>query len=106
MGLGNPKLEQSHLEPHEEGSMAKQIMRKRMASGGEVDLEHNSEESLNDEDQMSFKAGLKEQYDLRQLKKQPSDSNEHADSREADEENEHDESIVSAIRRKSKKKAE
>jgi hypothetical protein len=105
-GPMNPKLAESHKEPHEEGSMAKEIMRKRMASGGQVDLEANSEEDLNNEDQMSFDAGLKEQYDLRQLKKQPMDSNEKGDSREAAEENDHDESIVSAIRKKSKKKAE
>lgn len=105
-GPMNPKLHESQMEPHEDGSMAKEIMRKRMADGGTVDLEKNSEEDLNNEDQMSFDAGLKEQYDLRQLKKQPMDSNEKGDSREADEENDHDESIVSAIRKKSKKKAE
>ena len=101
---GNVDLEQSHLEP-EETSMAREIMKKRMmASGGEVDLEGNSEEDLNNEDQMSFKAGLKEQYDLRQLDKQPKDSNEDGDSREEDSENQNDEDDISAIRRKMKAK--
>jgi hypothetical protein len=121
----NPKLAESRKEPEEEGSMAKEIMGKRKvrkdgeiggadsmfdfphyADGGEVDLEANSEEDLNNEDQMSFKAGLKEQYDLRQLSKQPRDSNEMGDDREADEENEHDDSTVGAIRRKMKKRVD
>jgi len=125
----NPKLQQSHLEPEEEGSMAREIMHKRkMAEGGKVrrddmigagdsmfdfphgdgtvDLDANSEEDLNNEDQMSFRAGLKEQYDLGQLKKQPRNSNLKGDSREDDEENDHDESDVKQIRRKMKKKAE
>lgn len=106
-GDTNPKLQESHMEPHEEGSIAREIMgkRKAMSAGGEVDLEGNSEEDLNNEDDMSFDAGLKEQYDLRQLKKQPMNSNQKGDSREEDAENEHDESDVKQIRSKMKKKA-
>lgn len=99
---GNVDLEQSHMEP-EESSMAQEIMSKRMmSSGGEVDLEANSEEDLNNEDQMSYKAGLKEQYDLAQLDKQPEDSNEMGDSEEKDSEDEEDD--VASIRRKMKAK--
>ena len=115
----NPKLQQSHLEPDEESSMAREIMHKRkMAAGGAVredldypangdgtvDLEANSEEDLNNEDQMSFNAGMKEQYDDRQISRQPRNSNLKGDQREEDSENEHDSSIVSEIRKKSKSK--
>ncbi len=128
-GPMNPKLQQSHLMPEEEGSMAREIMHKRKMAeggkvrrddmtgagdsmfdfphdGGQVDLEGNSEEDLNNEDQMSYRAGLKEQYNLRQLSKQPKDSNTKGDQREADEENDHDESDVKQIRKKMKKKAD
>lgn len=95
---GNVDLEQSQEEPQDE-SIAHQIMRKRkmMADGGEVDLENNSEESLNNEDQMSFKAGLKEQYDLSQLDEQPEDSNEDSDPIMSD-----DHDMVQEIRKKMK----
>ena len=104
--VGNPKLQQSHLEPDESDSLVQDIMRKRKryAEGGRVDLEANSEEDRNNEDQMSFKAAGKEQYDLRQLGPQPMDSNESGDSREDDSENINDEDNVSAIRRKMKAK--
>jgi hypothetical protein len=105
----NPKLQQSHLEPDESDSLVQEIMkgrqRKKMADGGQVDLEGNSEEDLNNEDQMSYQAGGKEQYDLRQLNKQPMDSNEDGDSREEDEENINDKSDVEQIRRKMKAKS-
>lgn len=85
-------------------SIAEAIMRKRkmMAEGGQVDLEENSEESLNNEDQMSFEAGDKEQYDLSQLSSQPEDSNEKGDSREAATSDKHD--MISQIRAKMKAK--
>jgi hypothetical protein len=128
-GPMNPKLQQSHLEPDEGDNLVQEIMNSRkhkMAGGGkvrsdqgignsesmfdfphgEVDLEGNSEEDLNNEDQMSYRAGGAEQYDLRQLKKQPKDSNTKGDSREEDSENDHDESDVKQIRKKMKKKAE
>jgi len=123
-GPMNPKLYESHMEPEEEGSMAREIMRKRkMARGGEVysnheeiltdmpdgdgevDLDNNSKEDLNNEDQMSFRAGLKEQYDDSQISKQPRNSNLKGDPREEDAENIEDESDVAQIRRKMKKKA-
>lgn len=89
-------------KPH---SMAEAIMRKRkMADGGQVDLEANSEESPNMEDKYSFEANGKEQYDLDQLSSQPSDSNESGDSRESDSENKDDESLISQIRAKLKAK--
>ncbi len=75
-------------EPH---SLAEKIMHsRRMAAGGTVDLEANSEESPNMEDKYSFEANGKEQYDLSQLSKQPEDSNEHGDAREEESENKHD----------------
>lgn len=83
------------------GSVADKIRNKRkMADGGEVDLGANSEESPNMEDQYSYKANGKEQYDLSQLSKQPKDSNEKGDSREMSAENIDDESLVDAIRKK------
>lgn len=125
----NPKLQQSQMEPDEGDNLVQEIMKSRkhkMADGGkvrsdqgignsesmfdfphgEVDLEGNSEEDLNNEDQMSYRAGGAEQYDLRQLKKQPTDSNTQGDSREEDSENVNDESDVKQIRRKMKKKAD
>jgi len=52
------------------GSVTDAVMRRRkarmMAEGGQVDLEANSEESPNMEDQYSFDADKKEQYDLDQ----------------------------------------
>lgn len=87
----------------EGGEVADEIMRKRKryAEGGEVDLDANSEESPNEEDQMSFKANGKELYDLEQLDSQPEDSNEHGD--ELSDEDENDD--VSKIRGKMKMKA-
>lgn len=70
-----------------------------LADGGEVDLEANSEESPNMEDQMSFKANGKEQYDLRQISKQPEDSNEHGDEIDSD-----DHDRLSEMRKKIKAK--
>lgn len=93
--------------PHKApGSIAESIMAKgkKMASGGMVDLNANSEESPNMEDKYSFEANGKEQYDLDQLSGQPKDSNEHGDSREMSHENMDDESLVDAIRAKLKAK--
>lgn len=98
-------------EPEEEeekhASITAAIMakkRKNMADGGMVDLEANSEESPNMEDQYSFDAIKKEQYDDSQLSKQPKDSNESGDDREDSEENDHDKGITSAIRKRMKSK--
>lgn len=71
----------------------------------QVDLDRNAEEDANEEDQTSFNALRKENYsedDGLDALDQPHDSNEHADSREIDSENEHDQSMVSKIMRKMK----
>lgn len=99
-----PAPEEYDADHFAHGGMFEQMKAKRMADGGEVDLEANSEESPNNEDQMSFEANGKEQYDLDQLDEQPLDSNETGDAREEDEENDHDDSIVGQIKRKAKKK--
>lgn len=74
---------------------------KMMAEGGDVaDLDHNSDEDLNLEDQLSFEAARKHTYyDNDQMEDQPEDSNEHG--RKLSDEDEHD--MVSMIRRKMKK---
>ena len=82
---------------------ARQNKRIGGSSDDQADLNRNSRESLNQEDQMSFNAGKKELYDDDQISAQPRDSNEKGDSKEADEENEHDGSIVSQIMKKRKK---
>lgn len=106
-------------------SIAAAIMAKRkmMAEGGmlngedsieahpeedQADLARNAEEDMNLEDQSSFDAMRKENYSesdgLDDLDS-PMDSVQHGDSREASEENDHDRSLVSAIRRKMKSKS-
>jgi hypothetical protein len=84
----------------EEGSIAERILtKKKMAEGGEVDLQDNSDEDLNMEDDLSFDAARKKTYyDLDQLDSQPEDSNEHGD--ELEDEDSHD--MVDQIRRKMK----
>ncbi len=86
------------------GSVADKIMKKKMmADGGEVDLQDNADEHLNEEDDMSYDAARKKTYfDDSQISEQPEDSNEHGDSEEADSENEHD--MISKIRSKMKSK--
>ena len=91
-----------HYDSIADAILSKKRKAKMMAEGGMVDLEENSEESPNNEDQMSFKANGKEQYDLSQLGDEPEDSNEHGDEREMSEENQHD--MVDSIRRKMKMK--
>lgn len=71
--------------------------RKRMAEGGMVDLEANSEESPNMADEYNFDANGKEQYDDSQLGLDPMDSNETGDEREDASENKHD--MISSIRK-------
>ena len=87
----------------EDESVAQSIRRrKKMADGGQVDLNNNSRESLNDEDDMSFEAGLKEQYDDSQISPQPLDSNLKGDPRVDPNYAYRDTSVVKAIRRKMK----
>ena len=98
-----PPVDEYMASRFAKGGIAESIMRKRrMAEGGEVDLEANSEESPNMEDQYSYDANGEEQYDLRQLSKQPMDSNEMGDDREDESENKND--MISAIRMKLKAK--
>lgn len=86
-------------------SIAEEIMRrkedpKKMADGGEVDLEANSEEDPNYYYDLNDDAAGAEQYDDGQISEQPSDSNETGDSREMDSENQHDH--IDEIRRRMK----
>lgn len=68
-----------------------------MAEGGEVDLSINHDEEPNNEDQMSFQALKKENYNSSNLDvEQPEDSNLMGDSEEDESENKHDR--ISAIR--------
>lgn len=99
---GQPEEEEKeeHYDSLSDAIMAKK--RKKMADGGMVDLEANSEESANEADVDNYDAIKKEQYDDGQLSKQPSDSNEKGDSREDDAENDHDASLVDAIRKRLK----
>jgi hypothetical protein len=86
------------------GSVADHIMSKRrmMADGGEVDLQNNSDEQLNDEDQLSFQAPRKKTYyDDSQMSAQPEDSNMKSDPEEMDSHDEHD--MIKNIRLKMKK---
>jgi len=91
-----------HVAKHVYSSIADKILArsaKKFAEGGEVDLSENADEEPNNEDQMSFEALKKENYDesdaLDHLN-QPEDSNEHGDElKDADE---HD--MVDIIRRK------
>ena len=82
-------------------SIVDAIMRKRkMADGGMVDLEENSEEEVNQYYGLNSKAADEPQYDDSQLEDQPMDSNEHGDDIESDK---HD--MVSRIRAKLRKGA-
>jgi len=88
----------------------------RMAEGGilshdsiysddsdQADLSRNHDEDANEEDQLSFNALRKENYNSSNLDvENPSDSGEMGDSEESDSENRHD--MISSIRRKMKSK--
>lgn len=94
-------------DAEEDNSPVDAIMsrRRKMADGGMVDLDANSEESTADHGlKYLTDANLKEQYDLDQLSDQPEDSNEMGDDREENEENIDDSDIVGSIRRKMKSK--
>lgn len=82
--------------------LAKSRKAKMMAEGGQVDLSENAEEMPNNEDDLSFEALKKENYSESEgldALDSPKDSNEKGRAME----DKHDESIVDAIRRKSKK---
>jgi hypothetical protein len=76
-----------------------------MAEGGEVDINENNMEQPNRYYKANEDEALDWDMDDEQLSDQPEDSNEHGDDREADEENEHDRSLVSKIMAKKKKKS-
>lgn len=77
-----------------------------LAEGGMVDLDENAMEQPNSYYHQNEVAALKENYDEDMHGvDQPMDSNLHGDSEEMSEENEHDEDMVSAIRRKMKAKS-
>lgn len=85
------------------GSIAEAIMqkrsRKKMADGGMVDREENTEESPPDLDSLNIEAAGKELYDDSQISPQPEDSNEKGDMIDSDQ---HD--MISQIRAKIKAK--
>lgn len=86
------------------GSIAEAIMRKRQGDDpGVVDLEDLSEEGPATNIKPNIDAVGKEQYDDEQLSSQPMDSI--GDSREDDEENKHDRSLVGQIRSRMRKKS-
>lgn len=91
--------DEMELDMYAKGGIVDSIMRKRkmMAEGGEVDLEENGKEDLNNLDDMNYKAGRKDTYyDDSQLSDQPEDSNLHGD--DLSDEDSHD--MVSSIRKK------
>ena len=104
-------IDVEEMEDEKHSSIAAAIMAKKhagkqpkmMAEGGEVDLDHNAEEEPNHEDDESFEALKKENYDesdgLKALH-DPMDASEHGDDREMDEENKKD--MINAIRSKMK----
>ena len=107
-GMPSNMIEDSEYEPE---SMADAIRNRRaarmakggvaMADGGQVDLEEHSEESPNMEDQYSYQANGKEQYDLDQADYSKDDS-EIGDSREKEAENEEDHAMIASIMSKMK----
>lgn len=74
----------------------------------QVDLSRNADEDANEEDQASFESLMRENYSetagLDALDS-PMDSAQHGDSREAGEENDHDEDDIEAIRKNMRAKA-
>lgn len=96
------KAEGGMVEQRPASITAAIMARKRMANGGMVDLEENSEEQANmfdelNEDALSFSDEMLDEED-------PMDSNLMGDEEEKMSENIHDRSVVSAIRRKMKLK--
>lgn len=80
------------------GGIVEEVMKRRkMADGGQVDIEENGEEMPADHfDDLNEEAGMKELYDDNQLESQPEDSNMHG--HELSDEDAND--MISAIRRK------
>ena len=89
-------------EEDDHKSIASAIMhRRKMASGGMVDLYENAEEEPNEFYHENEDAALKENYDedIHSVT-EPMDSNEHGD--DLSDEDEHEHSMIAAIRRKMK----
>jgi hypothetical protein len=71
-----------------------------------ADMSRNADEDANEEDQVSYNALRKENYNTSYLDRdQPEDSNMIDDKEEKDSENQHDNSLVSRIRSKMKKRS-
>lgn len=74
----------------------------------QADLSRNADEDANEEDQTSFNALRKENYSESEGLDQmgsPMDSNEHGDMEESDSEDDHDEDVVSQIRRNMRRRS-
>ncbi len=88
------------------GGLVDAIMAKRrkmMSDGGQVDLQDNADEQLNEEDQLSFQAPRKKTYfDDSQISEQPMDSNEKGDM--LSDEDEEGKDMLSKIRSSMKRK--
>lgn len=76
-------VDEDCMDSADDGSIASAIMKRRkMANGGQVDIENNAQEMPNAMDELN-KAALKENYDEDLMSvSQPMDSNEHGDRRE------------------------
>jgi hypothetical protein len=92
------KKERLDIFPPEE-SVAKAIMRKRMAEGGRVDIEENAEEMPNFYDELD-EDSVGHTFVQDSIEDQPRDSNEHGDS--LMDEDEHDGRMISMIRQRMK----
>lgn len=100
---GKPGYAEGGMVDHLAHSIADAIIEKRhkMAQGGAVDLNANSEEEYRSPyDTLNADAADDEQYDLDQLSAQPEDSNQHGD--ELSDEDAH--SMISKIRAKLRSK--
>lgn len=102
---GEVPMDEAELEHHASIAAAIMAKMKKMAEGGQVDLNENNKEEPNGYYEQNEDEALDWDMDDSQLDHQPEDSNEMADSREEDEENDHDESLVSKIMRKKAKKS-
>jgi hypothetical protein len=98
-----------HAQPHHEfarhsDSIADAVFQKmkKMAKGGQVDLEANSEESPNMADKYNFDTNGEEQFSDEQFEPGSMESGEHGDEREMDKHDAND--MIGSIRKKMKAK--
>lgn len=90
--ISRPEMEEDkhrdeELPSEDHDSIASAIMskRKRMAEGGQVDIDHNNQEEPNSLYEMNEDAALKENLDSDMMSvSQPENSNEHGDEIESD----------------------